>query len=104
MLPRWKKLAWAVALLPATHAAHATGDAVAGEKLAQAQCSQCHNITRTKSALDAAIPSFTALAARAGTTQQSVVALVRGPHNSGLNLPPDKAEDVAAYFVSLRQP
>ena len=101
MARRWPLPLGVLPLLLAASAAIA-GDPAGGEALAQARCSQCHNIGRTKPAVETAIPSFAAIAARAATTEQSVAAVIQGPHMSGLNLPPAIATDIAAYVLSLR--
>jgi mono/diheme cytochrome c family protein len=100
MACRWRCLAAALLLIGGE--AVAAGDPTAGAAVAQAQCSQCHPITRSRQGIDTGIPSFGTIADRPSVTEQSVAALAQGPHMSGLNLPPRMASDVAAYVLSLR--
>lgn len=102
MAHSWCLSAALATLLLTGHGASAADDAAAGQKLAQAVCGPCHAMTRARPGADAGMPTLGAVADRPGTTRQSVMRLVQGPHMSGLNLPPDKASDIAAYVMSLR--
>lgn len=102
MARSWCLPAALATLLLSGPAAPAADDMAAGQKLAQSVCAQCHALARARPGAEAGIPSLGAVAERPATTRQSVMALVQGPHMSGLNLPADKAADVAAYVMSLR--
>jgi len=73
------------------------GDPAAGERLAAANCAQCHGG-------DPAAPTLAAIAAIPATTQASLSAFLQTPHASMPSLVFSGAElnDLIAYILSLR--
>jgi mono/diheme cytochrome c family protein len=74
------------------------GDPAAGERLAAANCAQCHGA-------DLAAPALAAIAAMPSTTQTSLSAFLQTPHASMPSLTFSGAElnDLIAYILSLRR-
>ena len=74
------------------------GDPAAGERLAAANCAQCHGA-------DPAAPALAAIAAMPSTTQASLNAFLQTPHAKMPNLIFSGAElnDLIAYILSLRR-
>jgi mono/diheme cytochrome c family protein len=80
-----------------------SGDAAAGQKLARAQCSTCHDGEGSPRGQRRG-PSLTAVAAMPSTTSLSLHAFLLTPHAKMPNyqLTPQEIDDVVAYILSLR--
>lgn len=94
---------WSAPLLVATLVAASpqqVGDPVAGQRLAETSCLQCHGAeTGPKRA-----PAFAAVAAMPSTTAQALGVFLRTSHAQMPNLILSNGErdDVIAYILSLR--
>jgi mono/diheme cytochrome c family protein len=98
-----RSIAWSALLLPAiltSALAQQSGDPVAGERLAAANCARCHG------AADAhgRAPSFASIAAMPSTTQTSLGVFLQTSHASMPNLILSAADrdNLIAYILSLR--
>ncbi len=76
------------------------GDAAAGQKLVQAQCSTCHGPRPGPQQA----PSLEAIASMPSTTSMSLHAFLMTPHANMPNyrLSSQEIDDVVAYILSLR--
>ena len=98
-----RSIAWSALLLltifPAA-LAQQLGDPAAGERLAAANCAQCHGADDAQGAA----PALAAIAAMPSTTQASLNAFLQTPHAKMPNLILSVAErnDLIAYILSLR--
>jgi len=98
----------AAALAPAGAAAQGTppGDPAAGLVLAGQLCSSCHLVSpEQRSPVPDGVPSFTAIAARPGTTEDRLAGVMISPPHPAMPMPPldrRQTRDVAAYILSLR--
>jgi mono/diheme cytochrome c family protein len=98
-----RSIGWSVLLIPAI-VAPALGqdyaDPAAGERLATANCAQCHG------GVDApgGAPAFVAIAATQSTTEESLLAFLETPHASmpDLILSEKDRHDLVEYILSLR--
>lgn len=81
-------------------------DVPSGREIASRWCANCHvtGLSGQASGNDAA-PSFPAIAARPGLSQQSLEAAIAGPHPRmpDFHLSQAGIADVAAYILSLRK-
>ena len=98
-----RSIAWSALLLLAifpSALAQQFGDPAAGERLAAANCAQCHGADGAHRAA----PAFAAIAAMPSTTQASLSVFLQTPHASMPNLILSRAErnDLIAYILSLR--
>ncbi len=98
-----RSIAWSALLLlaifPAARAQQ-FGDLAAGERLAGANCAQCHGADGAQGAA----PALAAIAAMPSTTQASLGVFLQTPHASMPSLILSVAErnDLIAYILSLR--
>jgi len=77
-----------------------------GHELAARLCASCHVIDRaTSSPVLADVPSFPAIAARAGATAEHLAGRIIVPHPAmpGVALTADEIRDIVAYIVSLKR-
>ena len=81
-----------------------SGDATAGQRLVQAQCSTCHDKEDSPRSRQKG-PSLMAVAAIPSTTSMSLHAFLMTPHANMPNyqLTPKEIDDVVAYILSLRR-
>ncbi len=98
-----RSIAWSALLLLAgfpSALAQQIGDPAAGERLAGANCAQCHG----SDGAQGAAPALAAIAAMPSTTQASLSAFLQTPHASMPSLIFSGAElnDLIAYILSLR--
>ena len=95
-----------VALLLALHAAGAAaqGDSLAGARLAERWCSQCHAVTSGRASPEKTAPTFPAIAAESSVTDYSLRVFLRTPHATmpNLVLKPDEIDDLVVYILSLK--
>ncbi len=79
------------------------GDAVEGRRLAETWCANCHAFS-TSGRVGDAVPSFAAIAARPGTTEEGVSAFLRTPHSAmpDHNLTLQEARNLAAFLMTHR--
>jgi mono/diheme cytochrome c family protein len=86
-----------------TNAQVPSGDAVAGGKLVQEQCSTCHDREGSPRSRKKG-PPLAAVAAMPSTTPMSLHAFLMTPHANMPNyqLTPQEIDDVVAYILSLR--
>ncbi len=80
-------------------------DAIQGERLARAWCTDCHQVSAGSAATDAA-PPFPALAAKAADDPAALRRWLADPHPPmpNLNLGTREIEDLIAYLRSLKTP
>ncbi|MGE5510737.1 MAG: c-type cytochrome [Bacteroidota bacterium] len=93
-----------ICLAPLCAQAQEPGDTLAGQRYAQAYCTQCHALGEAPSPhLDA--PSFFALANTPGITGRAIAAALQTSHTTMPNLvvEPRDRDNVVAYITSLRQ-
>ena len=84
--------------------AQADGDAAEGRRLAEAWCSDCHQVDpRRQGTASDAVPSFRAIAATPSTTVLSIRAFLRTPHDvmPDFRLTEAQIDDLSAYILSL---
>lgn len=98
-----RSIAWsALLLLAITPSAlgQQSGDPAAGERLAAANCAQCHS----PAGMHSRAPPFATIAAMPSTTEASLTVFLQTPHASMPNLILSVAErnDLIAYILSLR--
>jgi len=82
-----------------------TGDVVAGQRIAETWCANCHLVgTRSTGPATDTAPSFVSIARRPSTTTISLRAFLQSPHRQMPNYQLSRAEtdDVIAYILSLR--
>ena len=80
-------------------------DVMAGQKIAETWCSNCHAVTATPQTRSSdGISSFASVAAMPSTTEMSLAAFLTTPHGRMPNFTLSRAEiaDVSAYIVGLR--
>jgi mono/diheme cytochrome c family protein len=96
-------LALAVLALPAQAQTH-HGDPDEGARLAGTWCTNCHLVTGSRTGGDA-VPSFAAIAARPGATEEAISTFLRTPHatmpDHGLTL--QQSRDLAAFVMRQRR-
>jgi mono/diheme cytochrome c family protein len=99
-------LAVLVAALLVSHAARAedVGDPVAGRKVAEAWCANCHVFPGSTHATATGAPSFSAIAANRSTTPLGLRAFLQTPHARmpDLHLSNDETDDLIAFILSSR--
>jgi mono/diheme cytochrome c family protein len=92
-------------LAPAANAQ--TAEVVAGKRLAEKVCVECHRIAPDAPATDpgAKAPSFVDVARMASTTELSLKVFLRSSHRNmpNLILSPEEIDQIAAYILSLAQ-
>jgi mono/diheme cytochrome c family protein len=96
-------MAWSALLFPAiisSAVGQETGDPAAGERLAAANCAQCHGAVQAVGGA----PAFISIAAMPMITEQSLNVFLQTPHASMPNLILSKQDrdDLIAYIMSLR--
>ncbi|NJM34832.1 MAG: cytochrome c [Rhodomicrobium sp.] len=83
-------------------------DAVRGQELARSLCSNCHIVGpgEARAVVNADIPSFMAIAAKEGQSEDKIKAAIISPHPIMPNVQLTKPEldAVAAYIMSLKKP
>lgn len=80
-------------------------DIAAGGRVAQMQCTGCHQVGNRQKARPGLAPSFMDIAAAKGMTQLSIEVFLSTPHEKMPNytLTQKQIRDVASYIMSLRQ-
>ena len=80
-------------------------DIAAGGRVAQMQCTGCHEVGNRQKATPGIAPSFMDIAATKGMTQLSIEVFLSTPHEKMPNytLTQKQIRDVASYIMSLRQ-
>lgn len=102
-------VAVALALLLAAAPARAAGDqtdVAAGQGLARAWCSECHQVEPDRLVGPYSdVPSFTAIARQPSSTETSIRAFLVTPHPTmpNLKLTPAEISDIVDYILSLRR-
>ena len=82
------------------------GNPQRGRELAARLCVTCHVIDRTTSGpVRADVPSFPAIAERAGSTAEYLAGKIIVPHPAmpGVALTADEIRDIVAYIVTLKR-
>ena len=100
-MKRW--IAVAMVIVPQMAAAQ---DIESGSNIARRWCADCHTIERTPAGARAdSVPSFVDVAARPGTSTQSLRASMTSEHGRMPNFSLTNAEmnDLSAYILSLRK-
>jgi cytochrome c len=79
--------------------------AVAGHRLAQAWCKECHAIEAKPTRQATAAPDFADIASQPSTTALSLKVFLRTNHPSMPNvvIAPDQADDLVNYILSLKR-
>jgi len=97
-------LAAALLVGSAAWAADDVGDPVAGRKVAQAWCSNCHVFPGSTHATATGAPSFSAIAANRTTTPLGLRAFLQTPHHRmpDLHLSNSEMDDLIAFILSTR--
>ena len=86
--------------------AHAAGDAVAGHRLAQTWCGNCHVVgPEQQEGTSNGAPSFAAVADMKTTTELGLHAFLQTPHDRmpDWHLSRNETADVVSYIISLRR-
>lgn len=104
---RWRILFVLAALLvPAVSfaAADDVGDPVAGRKIAEAWCGNCHALRGSDRATVTGAPSFAAIGANRAITPLALRAFLQTPHDRmpDLHLSNSEMDDLIAYVLSTR--
>ena len=78
---------------------------VAGRRLAEAWCTECHAIDAAPTRKVTAAPDFADIANRASTTALSLKVFLRTNHPSMPNIviAPDQSDDLVNYILSLKR-
>lgn len=82
------------------------GDPIAGRRLAETWCANCHRIApQGPGPVSDAAPAFAAVAAMPSTTRMALSAFLQTPHPRMPNyqLTREEMDDVIAYLLSLRR-
>ena len=97
-------VAIALAAAPPVAAQVLTGDAVAGQKLAQEWCSGCHAVNPRDTQVRDNVPSFFSIASMPSTTSFSLQAWLQTSHPRmpDWELTRPQIADVVAYILSLK--
>ena len=82
----------------------AQGDPVAGARLAERWCAQCHAIRAGQESPETTAPTFPAVAAESSVTEYSLRVFLRVPHATmpNLILKADEIDNIVSYIVSLK--
>ena len=77
----------------------------AGHRLAEAWCRDCHAIEANTAGARCGPPDFAAIANRPSTTALSLKVFFKTSHHRmpDLIIPPEQADDLASYILSLRR-
>jgi mono/diheme cytochrome c family protein len=98
----------ALALGTAPARAEPPGEPGRGRDLARQLCSSCHLVSPDhRGPVPDGIPSFMAIAARPGGTEDHLLGVLVSPPHPAMPAPPlsrQQMRDVAAYILSLRRP
>jgi len=95
-----------LALLAFPHVSLASGDAKAGLTYAMNVCSECHAVRRgARFSAHERAPAFQVVAEAPGMTETALRVWFQSPHPSMplLVIPEERADDLVAYFLSLKQ-
>jgi cytochrome c len=98
-------LLWAISAAGPASAQMGLADAKRGQELAARLCSGCHIVSPGSAATaNPDIPTFAAIAARAGTTPERLAGRIIVPHPPMPNTQLTMAEirDIIAYIVNLK--
>lgn len=95
----WQAVAWSAMAQPSP------ADVAAGQRIAQASCSECHVIVRNGPAGWTDAPSFEAIANRPTTTSAWLESFVQKPHIDMMHRirNDSDAAKLAAYILSLKR-
>jgi mono/diheme cytochrome c family protein len=94
------------AILPEAFAQRGPANPQRGRELAARLCTGCHVIDRvTSGPVRADVPSFPAIAERAGSTAEHLAGRIIVPHPAmpGVALTADEIRDIVAYIVTLKR-
>jgi mono/diheme cytochrome c family protein len=82
----------------------ASADPMAGERLAERWCAECHGISADRLSPNPAAPTFPKLAAEPSITEPSLRALLRSPHETMPHIifKDDELEEITSYILSLK--
>lgn len=104
----YSKIAWLVLLAAAALPSGAyAADTATGQRLAASLCTNCHIVepggSRSRE-ITADVPSFMAIAAKAGQTTDKIQAYMLNPHPPmpEVQLTNGQLTDMAAYIMSLK--
>ncbi len=96
----------AAMVLAAAQTAHAAGDPLDGERIAQRWCSGCHLVgQRGRGGGGAPAPAFVALANNPAKSENYLKTWITNPHPPmpNFNLSRRTVDDLVAYILSLSQ-
>ncbi|MBA5778542.1 cytochrome c [Stappia sp. F7233] len=90
---------------PAALPALAAGDAFEGEKLARTWCAACHVVADDQQRGSEAVPSFAAIAASPGRTEENLQVFLVDPHPKmpDMNLSRREIADLVAYILNQKK-
>ncbi len=93
-----------IAAMPYAVFADPAPKAVAGQKLAQQYCAECHVVVPGSGGGWTDAPAFDAIANRKGVTAQKLSGIIQRPHMHMMNTerPAAEANEIAAYILTLR--
>jgi mono/diheme cytochrome c family protein len=82
----------------------ARADPMAGERLAEKWCTECHGTRADRLSPNPAAPTFPKLAAEPSITEYSLRALLRSPHETmpHITFKDDELDDIVGYIMSLK--
>jgi mono/diheme cytochrome c family protein len=85
--------------------AQAVGDGLAGHRLAQRWCSNCHAIDPVPQHANDTAPTFAAIANMPSTTPLALSVFLQTPHAQmpDLHLSRNEIDDLTTYILSLRR-
>ena len=94
-------IAFCVLLAPAPSN---SADLVAGKRLAEKWCAQCHGVRKDRLGPNLYAPTFSELAAEPSITEYALRALLRSPHETKpqIMLTPNETDDIVGYILSLK--
>jgi mono/diheme cytochrome c family protein len=80
-------------------------DVGAGRELAQRWCASCHAVSSDQPQMNVDVPSFPAIAVKAGLNAQALAFFLLEPHPKmpSMSLTRTEASDIAAYIATLRR-
>ena len=81
-----------------------SADPIAGKNLADKWWVECHGIRADRLSPNLAAPTFPELAAEPSSTEYSLRALLRSPHETmpHITFTPEQMDDIVGYIMSLK--
>ena len=96
---------WMLPLIILVSEPASAADVGAGRELAHRWCASCHAVSLDQPQMNADVPSFPAIAIKAGLNAQALAFFLLEPHPKmpSMSLTRTEASDIAAYIASLRR-